>query len=47
MKFTFFSFSEKTVFLESSKDLADVLLMLGEIVRVDEDIVEVYHGAYI
>ena len=47
MKFTFLSFSEKTMFVESMKDLADVLLMLGEVVRVDEDIVEVNHGTYI
>ena len=41
------SCNKKTVFAESGKDLADVCLMLCEVVRVDEDIIEVNHSAYI
>ena len=47
MKFTFLSFSIKAVFVKSGKDLADVLLVLGRIVRIDEDVVQIDNNAYI
>ena len=47
MKFTFLSFSIKAMFAESGKDLVDVLLVLGWIVGIDEDVIQIDNNVYI
>ena len=47
MEVTFIGTSVEVIFLEALEDFADMFSVLFHVVRVDEDVIQVYKNAYI